>query len=267
LLTPAGLATLDKAISRTGVGASRGQIIAELTFDFWSHLLRPEYHNLWRTALNVVFPNVRPPVGRHEIQGLARSINRFRNRVAHHEPVLDQNVSDLQGKIIELIGLRCAETAAWTRHHTTIGHVLRTRPRGANGQGLALSAKLAPDFVLARADTTLADVMRQLDRSRPVTVCVDDAGHPVAAVSSLDIVRFVIADADRNAGLFAPEERTIADLLADVDAALRTAVLNDTEPLGAAVDVLRRPRVDALVGVNSADGCPTGTILRAHRRY
>ena len=62
LLTDAGRATLDKAIGRAGAGASRGQIVAELTFDFWSHLLRPEYHALWRTALNIVFPHARPPV-------------------------------------------------------------------------------------------------------------------------------------------------------------------------------------------------------------
>lgn len=267
LLTEAGRATLDKAIGRAGAGASRGQIIAELTFDFWSHLLRPEYHALWRTALNIVFPHARPPVGRHEVQGLARSINRFRNRVAHHEPILDQNVGDLQAKIVELIALRCPETAAWTRHHTTIGHVLRTRPRNGRGHGMLLSSKLAPDFVLATPASSLEEVMRMLDRGRPVAICVGDDGQAVAAFSALDITRYILADADRNAGLFAPGERTVGDMLAEIDAPARTAVMPDDEPLALAVDMLRRPRVDILVGVGADDGRPTGTIMRAHRRY
>lgn len=265
VLSAPGRANLDKAVTRAGVGASRGQIVSELTFDFWSNLLRPEYHVLWRTGLNIVLPHVRAPTGRHEVQGLAKSINRFRNRVAHHEPILDQNVGDVQKSILELIGLRCTETAAWTKHHSTVSTVLRTRPRG--GGGATVSAKQAPDFVLVRRTTTIQEVVAALDRNRQAAVCVDDDGRPCAAFSALDVTRFIAIDAPRNAGLFAPGERTVNDLLAEVDVEARWASIADDQPIALGVHQLRRPRVDVLVGVRANGGEPTGTILRAHRRY
>ncbi len=265
VLSGPGRANLDKAMSRTGVGATRGQIVAELTFDFWSNLLRPEYHALWRTGLNIVLPNVRAPIGRHEVQGLARSINRFRNRVAHHEPILDQNVGDVQKTILELIGLRCAETAAWTKHHSTVSNVMRTRPRG--GSGATVFARQAPDFVIVTRTTTLLDVVAALDRTRQAAVCVDDNGLPCAAFSALDITRFIAIDAPRNAGLFAPGERNVGDLLGEIDVEQRWTSIPDDQPIAIGIDQLRRPRVDVLVGTHAVGGQPTGTILRAHRRY
>lgn len=265
VLSDPGRANLDKAVTRAGAGASRGQIVSELTFDFWSNLLRPEYHMLWRTGLNIVLPQVRGGIGRHEVQKLAKSINLFRNRVAHHEPILDQNVGDVQKSILELIGLRCVETAAWTKHHSTVAAVMRSRPRG--GSGATVSARQAPDFVLVKRETTLQDVISQLDRNRQAVVCVGDDDRPCAAFSALDVTRFIAIDAARNAGLFAPGERTVADMLADVDVETRWAAIADGEPVALGIDQLRRPRVDVLVGVDPIGGRPTGTILRAHRRY
>lgn len=69
VLMPEGLSTLDKARSRVGMAAPRSRVVAELTFDFWSNLLRPEYGDLWRTSLNVVFPNIR----REATYGCARA--------------------------------------------------------------------------------------------------------------------------------------------------------------------------------------------------
>lgn len=42
-LTVESLEALNKAISRAGRNADHGQVVAELTFDFWSNLMRPEY--------------------------------------------------------------------------------------------------------------------------------------------------------------------------------------------------------------------------------
>lgn len=53
-----GLATLDKAIQRAGAYAPRDQIVAKLTVDFWLNLFRPEYGALWRTNVNIAFPNL-----------------------------------------------------------------------------------------------------------------------------------------------------------------------------------------------------------------
>ena len=102
VLTPESLGALEKAIERARSN-ERGKVIAELTFDFWSNLFRNEYADLWRTKANIAFPGLAHGEGRHEIQVLVREINRLRNRVAHHEPILDMNVPDLHSKIIKLV--------------------------------------------------------------------------------------------------------------------------------------------------------------------
>ena len=136
-----GLTTLDKAIRRAGPHAVRSQVVAELTFDFWSNLMRPEYGDLWRTGLNIVFPNIPRSIKRHDVQSMAKAINLFRNRVAHHEPVLDLNVTAIHAMIVRLADLRCSETAAWLMHHSTVSTLFRTRPRGGVGRGRTLSQR------------------------------------------------------------------------------------------------------------------------------
>jgi hypothetical protein len=143
VLMPKGVDTVNKAIARAGFGATRGQVVAELTFDFWSNLLRPDYGDLWRTGLNIVFPNISRATTRHDVQMMAKAINKFRNRIAHHEPILDLNVTDIHAKIVELASLRCAETAAWLKHHSTVSTVIRTRPRGAAAGFISLGTRLA----------------------------------------------------------------------------------------------------------------------------
>lgn len=267
VLHPKGATTLDRALGRWGVGASRSQVVAELTFDFWSNLLRAEYGDLWRTTLTTVFPNLVRPMNRHDVQSMARAVNRLRNRVAHHEPILDANVPEILSTIFDLLGLRCGETAQWTRHHTTVGAVLRTRPRAADGAGTVLSGRLASGFVSVTADVPLSDVLAALDRDRQAVVVVDEVGAPIAAFSALDLTRYVGLDAARHDGLFAASERLVADVLAEPGLGERFRLMPHDRPLLQAVDVLRGVGVDVLVGVDPASGAPSGIMMRAHRRY
>lgn len=266
VLAPEGCAALDKAISRAGNGAHRGAIVAELTFDFWSNLLRKEYGDLWRTLWSV-FPNVTAGIGRHEIQVWAKDINRLRNRVAHHEPLLDVNVPDAQSKIYDLLALRCVETAAWVRHHTTLSEVVRSRPRGGGRVSAELAGRLAPDFLTVTEATPLLDVVGALDRVTRTAVCVDAGGVPVAAFTALDVTQFVAVNARQNAGLFDAEGTTVADLLAKIDAGKRWLAMPGDSALTDAIDELKGKQVDVVVGTDPTTGVPIGTIQRAHRRY
>lgn len=92
-----------------------GSLIAELKFSFWVGLLAQQYDaTIWRTALHASFPNARPQ--RRRIYGRFNAIRRFRNRVAHHEPIYDK-CQQLHLEIIEAIGWMCADTQAWTSHN------------------------------------------------------------------------------------------------------------------------------------------------------
>ena len=265
-LTPEGLSTLDKAIARAGQGAARSDVVAELTFDFWSNLLRPDYGQLWRTSINIVFPNIAPGITRHDVQSMAKEINRFRNRVAHHEPVLDLNITDIHAKIVQLVGLRCTETAAWLKHHSTLSAIIRTRPRGVAAGFVTLGSKLAPDFVPVTEATTLDTVLDQLDRKRQAVICLDDTGAPTAVFGAFEIVDFIALETKANDGLAAPGERSVKDLLAAINVSQNWVAMPETEPFAMAIDRLKQPNMHAVVGMKAGGGV-AGVILRAHRRY
>ncbi|HYW16601.1 MAG TPA: hypothetical protein VE891_10695 [Allosphingosinicella sp.] len=265
-LTPQGLTNLNKAIDRAGQGASRSQVIAELTFDYWSNLFRPDYAPLWRTSLNIVFPNISGGTTRHDVQTMARSINTFRNRVAHHEPVLDLNVTDVHAKIVELVSLRCRETAAWLKHHSTLSAVIRSRPHGAQAAYVTLGSKLAPGFVAVTKSTPLDAVIGQLDRKNQAVVCLDSGGAPEAVFGAMEIIKFLSGESKANAGLVAPSECTVEALLNSVDVSKSWIAMDESEPLAMAIDRLKEAPINAILGL-TATGTVAGSILRAHRRY
>lgn len=70
-----------------------GQVVAELTFGFWTTLLSQPYHQtLWvpdKTALvKAVFPHLPPtPSNRHFVHQRYNDLRILRNRVMHHEPI------------------------------------------------------------------------------------------------------------------------------------------------------------------------------------
>lgn len=127
-LSTGGVQALTKAVERAGPGAGRGQIVATLTFDFWSNMLRADYDRLlWQSHLLDVFPSAEGR--RRDVQDLVRTINQFRNRVAHHEPVFRDDVNAVFASICRLIGMRCAITEQWMRRHSNVAAVVRARPR------------------------------------------------------------------------------------------------------------------------------------------
>ena len=204
---------------------------------------------------------------RIEIQQMAKAVNRLRNRVAHHEPLLDLNVPDAQSHINQLVALRCAETAAWMRHHTTVATVMRSRPKKNGSAPSDLASRMSPDFITVAKDTSLLAVLDGLDRKRQTAVCVDDHGLPIAALTALDVTRFISAEVKRNDGLFEPGEKSVGDLLDHVDAAARSVLLPSNAALTTAISRLQDPNTDVLIGTDPVACQPIGTIQRAHRPY
>jgi hypothetical protein len=76
-----------------------GKVIADLTFGFWPYLFDHRYNDFWRNdgdaMLNAVFPHRPVNVPPHEKVDRARILRRLnlfidlRNRVMHHEPILN----------------------------------------------------------------------------------------------------------------------------------------------------------------------------------
>lgn len=102
-----------------------GDIVAELHFGFWLSLLGQQYDNtLWRTACYRAFSASGRPLKRKRVHNRLNALRRFRNRVAHHEPIFHANLQQVHDEIIEAAEWMCLQTAAWALHHSRFPVVL-----------------------------------------------------------------------------------------------------------------------------------------------
>jgi hypothetical protein len=93
ILNPHGISQVITAVKRVEKDrrATRGQVVAALSFAFWAGLFGRKYEELWRRQLRSAFPHA--PLMRKDLSRRMRLLRRFRNRVAHHDSLLDQDVS------------------------------------------------------------------------------------------------------------------------------------------------------------------------------
>ena len=110
---------------------NRGKVIAETTFGLWSNLLtQKEYGDIiWGTNIYVPFPNLKKNETLRTVRQLVQEIHPLRNRIAHHEPILDMNIPDFYIKMIRLTQMQSNITAQWMEQHSTVNEVIRTRPK------------------------------------------------------------------------------------------------------------------------------------------
>lgn len=73
---------------------THGQVVAQTTFAFWKHLFSQEYEaTLWKPCLKKVFPNKK--LKRAHVSTALEAVYATRNRVAHHEPVYGNRLSEV----------------------------------------------------------------------------------------------------------------------------------------------------------------------------
>jgi abortive infection bacteriophage resistance protein len=94
-----------------------GRVVAELSFGFWTGLTGPKYDALWRNHLVKIFP--RRPVQRAQVQARLNSIRKLRNRVAHHEPILNRPLQKDVNQIFDTISWMSPVTARWVRNNSS----------------------------------------------------------------------------------------------------------------------------------------------------
>ncbi|MBF0368462.1 MAG: Abi family protein [Magnetococcales bacterium] len=99
------------ALARENKPISPGGIVAELSFGFWTGLLGPKYAVLWNRYLYQSFPNKK--LQRKQCHKSLNRIRRFRNRIAHHEPILSRDLEYDHRLIIEIISWIDPIAAQW----------------------------------------------------------------------------------------------------------------------------------------------------------
>jgi hypothetical protein len=112
--------------------SSTAEVIAELKFVFWQQMFGARHAvRLWGPHFPEVFPNVlanEESTVRERVLHDLDAIRRLRNRIAHHEPIIGFDLGAELARMIGLIELRCASTAAWVHDMEDASTVHAERP-------------------------------------------------------------------------------------------------------------------------------------------
>jgi hypothetical protein len=105
------------SIGAKGKPITPSRVVAELMFGFWPALLARHYaQHLWIPWLHRAFPQKSLP---HKVAHRRLDDVRFlRNRVAHHECIVNRDLEDDYLKLLEVAGWICPETRQWIRETT-----------------------------------------------------------------------------------------------------------------------------------------------------
>jgi len=119
-----------------GPSKTRGHVVAEMSFGFWTAMFNRHQHHLWK-HLKPVFKAAKG-LQRRDVSGKLDDIRGLRNRVAHYEPIVQLDLMALYKEIDTLTGWLFHDAATWTARHSRF---LGLCPRGmliSNGSSTAL---------------------------------------------------------------------------------------------------------------------------------
>jgi hypothetical protein len=123
---------LLRARAKMALGAT-GKVIAELKFAFWCHMFTSRHQvRIWDAHIRNMFPNLptgyTPAQARQAIHNELDSLRKFRNRIAHHEPILADPLSHRKASIQTLLNWRCADILAWHLAWETVTPTMAAKP-------------------------------------------------------------------------------------------------------------------------------------------
>lgn len=122
---------IHDAVKRAGIDAPVGKIIAELPFGFWAHMSDAHReHKLWTPCLKHVYPR---GTTRHSVHRIVTGLNALRNRAAHHETLLRQNLRRHHRGLITLADLLFPELGKLMREASRVPEILSRKPIRATG--------------------------------------------------------------------------------------------------------------------------------------
>ncbi len=207
-------------LSRRKPSPSADDLVASLSFDFWSNLFRDDYEQLWRTPglLIAAFPLLPDHIDRPRIKYLVARINSLRNRIAHHEPIHLMNLPEYLKDIRELLSYLCLNTAGWVDANTTVMRAWHTPPvQGSEfvGTSLKLAKYRAPQHIFET--DTLTKAMAAVEAGRPRAALVSNPGltPPYEVLTPSLISAFILHETARPAagGMIDLNAHTVREVL------------------------------------------------------
>lgn len=258
ILSSESLDSLNRALSRCQkLGKNtKGDLIATLSFDFWSNLFRPEYDRpLWQTRIHDLLPN-HPSPSRRSFQKLVSEINHFRNRIAHYEPIIGLDTSGMHQKIIEASGYLSKSASKWIRSYSTVQKMIRTSPR--QDDQVTVEAIADVDFIEIDTKEKLSELLTRKNR---FFISLNTTGSHFA----FDIGNIgTYVSNNLHEGLIDLSDHTVEQLLAQ-QKNLASTVIQKTEPQNSLSNHFKNAKNPLLVVLDGSQ--VKGVIARAHRKY
>jgi hypothetical protein len=129
VLHPNGVKQVIVAVERLdrGKAVTRGRIVAGVSFGFWAGLFSKNYEELWRHQLRHAFPH--GSVVRKDLTQRMRLLQRFRNRIAHHDCLLKQDIAARADDMLLIAGWLDPEARRWLAERSRVPALLAARPR------------------------------------------------------------------------------------------------------------------------------------------
>lgn len=142
---------------------SRHQIVANLSFGFWAGLVGPKYEDLWRESLHRAFPN--SSGRRKQVSTAVERVRKFRNRLAHHDSMINVDVPFEVRQIIEVAGYIDKDAAAWLTRRNGVMTSYAQRPIAVQDTVVVAAKDAWPLYERCRAYVCQAGrTFRPIDR-------------------------------------------------------------------------------------------------------
>lgn len=261
-LSVKSLESLDKGIKRAK-NRNTDDIVSELTFDFWSNLFRPEYALFWQTRMDIILPNEHFTL--NQFRKLVVDINYFRNRIAHHEPILNLNASTTHTNILRVIKAVCDKTENWVKCHSTLNQVIRTKPALKGGDKPHLIERCDPDFIIVQC----SDVLTSTSFRDNVTffVCMKD--NIIQSIIDISYAgKFLMTKVENNSDLLLDlSEYTYESIINELDISNNYIELFENDSLSILKKIFKGKKVKFTVVKNERTTDISGIIAKSHRVY
>jgi hypothetical protein len=115
---PEQVASAIEELKKAGKPVTPGRVVASLTFSFWTTMFHKDYETLWQQRLHRIAGAGAPKgLKRKSFSGPLTPIRILRNRIAHHEPILDWNLRRHHDVMLELTEWLSPPAARWCREH------------------------------------------------------------------------------------------------------------------------------------------------------
>jgi hypothetical protein len=109
--------------------ASTGDVVAAQTYGFWVLLLTARFQGrIWQQEFASSFPGAPPQVTRSVVHDRAEEIRRLRNRIAHHEPLLNHDLLGAYQRAASMVRWVSPVMSEWAAIHWPANRELLKRP-------------------------------------------------------------------------------------------------------------------------------------------